>query len=98
MPRERVYATSDPTWSAGAGPGDAPGPAATRPGVEVTWHRDGDVVGVATGWLTDESYDEDDPAHRRVSFPYHVWLTRRDVNRLIRDLKRARNVACGADE
>jgi len=97
--RERTYAQSDPTWSDGGDAvpsGEWPGP--VRPGVEITFHRDGNTIGLATGQLTDTTFDDNDPQSNRVTTPYHVWLTRAEVNKVIRDLRRARNVAFGADE
>ena len=52
--------------------------------VKVQWLADGGEVGVAAGHLDD--------THSV------VWLDRRGINKLIRDLRRARNQACGADE
>lgn len=99
MARERTYARSDSTWSDGdvALPnGESSDP--FHPGVEITFHRDGNAVGIATGHLTDTTFDEDDPRSNRVTTPFHVWLTRAEINKVIRDLRRARNVAFGADE
>lgn len=97
MARERVYAYSDPTWIDGGETREGSAEA-TRPGVEVTFHHEGNTVGVATGHLTDTTFDEADPSVDKVTTPYHVWLSRSEVNRLIRDLRRARNVAFGVDE
>jgi len=97
--RERVYAQSD---TRSVDEVDHPVNLTRRPGVEVTFHRDGACVTLGTGWLTDAPYDEDDAVTRSpaelVETPYHVSLRRADVNLLIRTLRRARNVAWGADE
>lgn len=100
MARERVYAQGDPTWSEPTSTSPGSAGAARRPGVEVTFHHDGAVVGLATGHLTDASFDEDElgTVTEAVATPYHVWLSRAEVNALVRYLRRARNAAWGADE
>jgi hypothetical protein len=105
MARERVYAHHDPTYHLvdPADPPTPPGvpPHVTRlPGVQLQFHAEGGQVGLATGHLTDATYDEDADLSRAelVATPYHVWLDRHEVNELIRKLRRARNVTFGADE
>lgn len=95
MARERVYAHSDPMWRDRDATDES---VEVRPGVEITFHHDGDSVGVATGHLTDATYDDTDKTMNVVTTPYHVSLGRAEVNKLIRDLRRARNVAFGVDE
>jgi hypothetical protein len=99
MAKERVYACGDPTWVDGDSTAKfPPNQVSVRPGVEVQFFRDGDAIGVATGHLTDETFDEANSEHDRVTWPYFVWLDRKEVNKLIRDLRRARNVTFGGDE
>lgn len=99
MARERVYAKSDPTYLEQRTSDE---PSSVFPGVQVQFHPEGGTVAIATGHLTDATFDEDDAERRSVAelvaVPYHAWLDRHEVNELIRKLRRARNVAFGADE
>lgn len=99
MARERVYAKSDPVYHEQRTSDDPP---AVLPGVQVQFHAEGGLVGIATGHLTDATFDEDEAKTRSVAelvaVPYHAWFDRHELNELIRKLRRARNVAFGADE
>ena len=97
MARERVYAKTDATYHEQRTSDEPP---STLPGVQVQFHADANLVAVATGHLTDATFDDDADLSRAelVATPYHVWLDRHEVNELIRKLRRARNVAFGADE
>lgn len=99
MARERVYAKSDPSYHEQRSSDE---PKTVLPGVQLQFFADHGTVGVATGHLTDATFDEEGaerrPVAELVATPYFTWLDRHEVNELIRKLRRARNVAFGADE
>lgn len=89
MAHERIYATQ-PTGSTSSTD-------AARPrGVLVQWLPAGDEVGLGVGLLDEPSDSLVGPGTR--DDLTLVWLDRAAVNRVIRTLRRARNVAWGADE
>lgn len=56
-------------------------------------------VCVGTGHLNkSELLAEDSGTEIDITFPYYVWLNRRDLNRVIAMLRRARRATYGEDE
>lgn len=63
--------------------------------VELSWGRDADYVQLAT--TLNRSVDHS-PIERKVSGGWYINLDRAGINKLIRDLRRARDQAYGRDE
>jgi hypothetical protein len=102
VPKERIYATGDPTYREAATPDDE----AAMAGVELQWSQfepasDNDAaVAIATGHLNLhlEQLGEGEAGKAPISTPYFVWLNRRQINKLISDLRRARRAMYGDDQ
>jgi hypothetical protein len=89
MPKETVYGELLPIEGAADDPNE-------RPIVQVRWSRETGDVQVVTRKLGYEMAGPDD----ELTFAYGMYVTldRRDINDLIRYLRRARDQAFGRDE
>jgi hypothetical protein len=89
MPKETVYGELLPIEGAADDPNE-------RPIVQVRWSRETEGVQVVTRKLGYEMAGPDD----ELTFGYGMYVTlgRRDINDLIRYLRRARDQAFGCDE
>ena len=97
MPAEHVYGIQHMTVSE---PGASPEP--SRPGVpivDVRWNRDGEYVQIVTKETdTHGGRLVGDAPETHVTDGLYVDLDRNAINRLIRNLRRARDQAFGRDE
>ena len=99
MPRENVYSDDTPYATEEGDP-------LARSVVTLTWSKDHDTVQIVTQCvnLSDggvyEEAPEEDLAGQRIPRAYgnYVTLDRAGINRLVRNLRRARDQAFGRDE